>query len=355
MKRNMQEKGITLIALVVTIVVLLILAGVSIAMLTGENGLIGKAQDAKNSTRGGEVKEKVQLVIAENEAIEKQTIGNTEKVIKTKEEVIQELYKDGKLTSDEVEKLNYINIIMIGDINIDFSKLDTIGVKDISRTKSYVGYYVDIDDDKTVDGIIYADLALGTTEDKQWGNATYNIPTIDDFKDYHISQANYNGIFGIKHVLSPSNSGNDRFYVMSLNDFGTGSYGWYYSAANMTDYKQTTSADFGKGRTNTSNMILRWENGAYGKKDGATFKDIWGLIQKDFENGWFLTSKSEFVAFAGELGIDKTNYKKYGLKEEYWSSTQGATNGVFRMSFKEQNIASYALMTSYYVRLSTTF
>ena len=42
MKRRTKEltKGITLIALVVTIVVLLILAGTSIAMLTGENGII---------------------------------------------------------------------------------------------------------------------------------------------------------------------------------------------------------------------------------------------------------------------------------------------------------------------------
>ena len=45
-----KEKGITLIALVVTIVVLLILAGVSISMLTGENGIITQAQDAKLAT-----------------------------------------------------------------------------------------------------------------------------------------------------------------------------------------------------------------------------------------------------------------------------------------------------------------
>ena len=37
-KINMKEKGITLIALVITIIVLLILAGVTIATLTGENG-----------------------------------------------------------------------------------------------------------------------------------------------------------------------------------------------------------------------------------------------------------------------------------------------------------------------------
>lgn len=41
------EKGITLVALVVTIVVLLILAGVSISMVIGKNGLITKAQDTQ--------------------------------------------------------------------------------------------------------------------------------------------------------------------------------------------------------------------------------------------------------------------------------------------------------------------
>lgn len=40
------QKGITLIALVITIIVLLILAGVSIAMLTGDNGLLSKSQQA---------------------------------------------------------------------------------------------------------------------------------------------------------------------------------------------------------------------------------------------------------------------------------------------------------------------
>ena len=44
------SKGITLIALVITIIVLLILAGVSIAMLTGENGILNQAQRAKTET-----------------------------------------------------------------------------------------------------------------------------------------------------------------------------------------------------------------------------------------------------------------------------------------------------------------
>ena len=45
--RSKRQKGITLIALVITIIVLLILAGVSIATLTGENGIFSKSQEAK--------------------------------------------------------------------------------------------------------------------------------------------------------------------------------------------------------------------------------------------------------------------------------------------------------------------
>ena len=55
--------GITLIALVITIVVLLILAGVSISMLTGDNGIITQAQNAKKETEEAEEKEKIQLAV----------------------------------------------------------------------------------------------------------------------------------------------------------------------------------------------------------------------------------------------------------------------------------------------------
>lgn len=46
-----QERGITLIALVITVIVLLILAGISIEALTGENGLIKNARNSKRTNR----------------------------------------------------------------------------------------------------------------------------------------------------------------------------------------------------------------------------------------------------------------------------------------------------------------
>ena len=64
MKLNLKErKGITLIALVITIIVLLILAGVSIAMLTGQNGILTQAQKAKTTTDNKSAEEKVKLAV----------------------------------------------------------------------------------------------------------------------------------------------------------------------------------------------------------------------------------------------------------------------------------------------------
>ena len=64
MKRKQEirkENGITLIALVITIIVLLILAGVSISALSGENGILSMAVGAKNSTVVAEEKEAISL------------------------------------------------------------------------------------------------------------------------------------------------------------------------------------------------------------------------------------------------------------------------------------------------------
>lgn len=56
-------KGITLVALVVTIIILLILAGVSINLLTGQNGLINRAKDSKIQTEIASIKEQIQIDI----------------------------------------------------------------------------------------------------------------------------------------------------------------------------------------------------------------------------------------------------------------------------------------------------
>lgn len=59
------QKGITLIALVITIIVLLILAGVSIAMLTGENGILSQATRAGSDSKVADAKELASLDVSD--------------------------------------------------------------------------------------------------------------------------------------------------------------------------------------------------------------------------------------------------------------------------------------------------
>ena len=72
-KKERCNKGITLIALVITIIVLLILAGISIAMLTGDNGILNKATTAKEKRKKEQAKEKIKLEVLGS-------IGNNGKV-----------------------------------------------------------------------------------------------------------------------------------------------------------------------------------------------------------------------------------------------------------------------------------
>ena len=61
--KGKKEKGITLIALVITIIVLLILAGVTIATLTGDNGILGKANEAKTTNDEEKAKEQIKIAV----------------------------------------------------------------------------------------------------------------------------------------------------------------------------------------------------------------------------------------------------------------------------------------------------
>ena len=98
------QKGITLVALVVTIIVLIILAGISINLLLGDNGIITKAQEAKKQQKIAEVKEKISLELASaetdaiirNESLEEEQLND----IVSKYGTLQD-DKDTILTKDD--------------------------------------------------------------------------------------------------------------------------------------------------------------------------------------------------------------------------------------------------------------
>ena len=68
MKQKLKnERGITLVALVITIIVLLILAGVTLSMVMGESGIFGKANSAKEKTQLSNAEETIRLAVLENQ------------------------------------------------------------------------------------------------------------------------------------------------------------------------------------------------------------------------------------------------------------------------------------------------
>ena len=377
MKEKRTDRGVTLIALVVTIVVLLILAGVTISMLRGENGIIKQAQKANEATTDKGAEEKVGLSVsaARAKGMGVLTVSNL------KEEV--ENSYGGTVTGTEFPVTVTIDgkkftVKSTGEVTQDGSS----PTDKISKTTSYVGYYADLDPtDGKIDGIIYADLAVGNQGSGQWGDTEgkYTIPTeTAGLKDYYISQTNYNGNdangkgFGTKDVISPTGTGTDRFYIMALTDIDgqinrTG-YDWYnaaYSYNNnkgMEDFESTTFIGFGKGKTNTATMISKWTTESYGDKNQCSdgHLDMWGQIQTQVNNGWFVPSKEEWEAFAGELGISENSsnekyYGNFGLSSSYWSSSQGSADGAWYAIFEMGFMVNYDVNDCNCVRLSATF
>ena len=82
-------KGISLVALVITIIVLLILTGITISFTVGNNGILTKAKDAKEQTNMSQAKESVELKIAslqtENEG--KATISSLKEYAQTDSDI----------------------------------------------------------------------------------------------------------------------------------------------------------------------------------------------------------------------------------------------------------------------------
>ena len=111
------NKGITLIALVITIIVLLILAGVTIATLAGENGILTNATAAREETRYATIKEEKDLWEL-NKLTDEQTGSGT---AESREEVINRLYDNGTITKEERDTLLAGDAITVANKPISFS------------------------------------------------------------------------------------------------------------------------------------------------------------------------------------------------------------------------------------------
>ena len=128
-----KERGITLIALVITIIVLLILAGVSISMLTVDNGIITQAQNAKNKTEEAARKEE-------------QDLAELEAIITGKDVVITPVHDDNP---GELEQEGSDTFVINSIEDLVFFSYDVTNGNDYSGKTVKLGTNLDFNSDKS--------------------------------------------------------------------------------------------------------------------------------------------------------------------------------------------------------------
>ena len=192
MGKIINNKGITLVALVITIIILLILAAISIQALTG-SGLFGKAKDAEEKTTKAQLKEEIELAIQEIH-MEEIPKGNN---------VTLETLANGKL----VEKLTDITATLgTNEITGEYKNYDyTIdsnlkvkigekvgGIKPTGKAEILTTGYM-FEGDGTVEIKITASISEGTiTEIEAPNGTTLKSNTSATEKTYTVSK---NGIY----------------------------------------------------------------------------------------------------------------------------------------------------------------
>ena len=253
------------------------------------------------------------------------------------------------------------------------TRVEPISNEDLQISAANV-YYADLDSsgEISVDGVIFADLA-GEEESGEWGTngyGVYTIPSETNLKQYYIKGEYTDEHFGTGKVIAPieenDDSKNDRFYVMALEDINSGTnYTWYSSAYGKLNNRYNVSGtanDFAgvgaepTGRLNTQRMIASWNSSQYGAQNE---RDMWGVIQDEVDNGWFVPSKSELAAFGAAFDITSSTYlSTFGLSDNYWNSSQASSISVYYANFNYSGSIGIILLNNAnitYVRLATTF
>ena len=118
--------GITLIALVITIIVLLILAGISISMLSGDNGILQKATDAKQTSERAEAKELAKIDIMA--WITDKTANHQDASLD--DEKVKEILSDNKSYVKEAKETSFIT--SKGEYEIPYSELYETGNSELT-------------------------------------------------------------------------------------------------------------------------------------------------------------------------------------------------------------------------------
>ena len=260
-------KGITLIALVITIIVLLILAGVTIATLTGDNGILNQAGKAKDKTTEAESIERVQVEVAGSYGL------------------------DGTIDKDQLNKnLGNIAGLKIGESNFGGENI----VKELPATVTLNGYDIGIDANGGVEKIPEIIAKIRANPQAYYGKKVTNYKASDsDTNTYRI------------------------FYVDKDNYFKDG-YNTIYLKADYTGGGScSTSYD-------ASQTLIKRMNPLWATKGNTVAAKTTTISNPNEQSAAWLCDPSKWTAYCD---TDKANYAIGGPSVEMYVKSYNQTHG----------------------------
>ena len=268
-QKRMQKnsKGITLIALVITIIVLLILAGVTIATLTGDNGILTQAGKAKDKTTEAESIERVQVEVAGSYGL------------------------DGTIDKDQLNKnLGNIAGLKIGESNFGGENI----VKELPATVTLNGYDIGIDANGGVEKIPEIIAKIRANPQAYYGKKVTNYKASDsDTNTYRI------------------------FYVDKDNYFKDGYNTIYLKADFSGSVHCSTSYD-------ASQTLIKRMNPLWATKGNTVAAKTTTISNQNEQAAAWLCDPSKWTAYCD---TDKANYAIGGPSVEMYVKSYNQTHG----------------------------
>ena len=262
--KTKEAKGITLIALVITIIVLLILAGVTIATLTGDNGILNQAGKAKDKTTEAESIERVQVEVAGSYGL------------------------DGTIDKDQLNKnLGNIAGLKIGESNFGGENI----VKELPVTVTLNGYDIGIDANGGVEKIPEIIAKIRANPQAYYGKKVTNYNA--NGKTYRI------------------------FYVDKDNDFKDGYNTIYLKADYSGIVSCSTSYD-------ASKTLIKKMNPLWATKGNTVEAETTTISNENEQAAAWLCDPSKWTAYCD---TDKANYAIGGPSVEMYVKSYNQTHG----------------------------
>ena len=278
MKQKLKnEKGITLVALVITIIVLLILAGVTLNLLIGENGIFAKANVAKEKTNKKTATEKINLKITNlqvNNYAEKQQMP-------TLQDLADNFCDDNEIQYVDLasQKVGSLNKIEVGNNNSIFTKLKEYPYEFEINSKLQLA---------SINGVKIADNSNNSEEIETLKTAISNMQgQIDDLKTINNSLQT--------RIQTLENSSEISVITIDITTPSTASQ-WIKIASYPSGYtKDNTVVNGHITNINGENIIFPYSSGSN------------LILAKKADDGIYMWVGNSFANKTGKLFLQKIN------------------------------------------------